>query len=225
MDTPRPSPRTNRTRPVLIGARAAGGGIGEGAARAHDQGAARLHHGAPARPTPLPYHDTRPLSALPARSSRAASRPLVLIGHAASLTPYELDTPRPSPRTRRVPPAGLLARRRRLVVCRARAAAAARGARDAADRRAQVHPPPSLLLPLHVSLLCTHSLLSAHRYTQIRPGDRRNFPQPVPPRSLRTPGARPSARAGRRVGAPASARPCGAVCPPPATTAARRRRR
>jgi hypothetical protein len=63
------------------------------------------------------------------------------------------------------------------------------------------------------------------KYTQIRPGDRRNFPQPVPPRSLRTPGARPPARAGRRVGAPASARPYGAGCPPPATTAARRRRR
>jgi hypothetical protein len=49
---------------------------------------------------PPPFAEAGPGRAVEVRPWQLASPPLVLGGHAASLTPYQLDTPRPSPRAR-----------------------------------------------------------------------------------------------------------------------------
>ena len=112
---------------------------------------------------PVFAHGRRPAHPRPRRVPSAPPPPcppLVLSGHAASLTPYYSDTPRPSPRTNRT------RRVRRKQARSARSLRRARSARCASPRRCWCsrlrRPPPPLPLRTHRTRRVLRPVLIGH---------------------------------------------------------------
>jgi hypothetical protein len=141
--------------------------------------------------------------------------PLVLSGHAATLTPYKSDPPRPSPRTnrtRRVPLAGTATRRPRASRRRpAQSTPPAGGSAPRSPRRRR--SPPRRVWPTAETLRCrTRSCTPASKTSPLQRPSRRarrrppsppsrsslRSSRPAPPR--RTPPPQPRAAARPRTG-------------------------